>query len=156
MRKYQIQAARDIAASADRVWEILSDYRTEHPRILPGKYFSELTVLEGGVGAGTVIAFKMRLLGATQSYCMEVTEPEPGRVLLETDKRTGVATAFILDPLDPERRTRVTISTELRSRGGPIGALERFLARSALRRVYQEELDLLAGLAQRESQRVLD
>jgi hypothetical protein len=41
--------------------------------------------------------------------------------------------------------------TELRSRGGPLGALERFLARSALRRIYAEELALLAALAERDA-----
>lgn len=148
MRRYQIEATRDINASAERVWAILVDYREGHPAILPRKYFSELEVVEGGVGAGTVIAFQMHLLGTKQSFRMVVTEPEPGRILQETDTSTGVATSFLLDSRGPGQGTRVTFRTELQSRGGPIGVLERFLSTAALRRVYTEELALLAALAE--------
>lgn len=147
MRAYRIEAAREIDAPAERVWGILADYRTEHPKILPPKYFTDLVAVQGGVGTGTVIAFRMRLLGKTQTYRMAVTEPEPGRVLRETDVSTGVSTSFVIDPLEAGARVRVSIVTELQSRSGPLGALERFLARSALRRVYVEELQLLAALA---------
>jgi hypothetical protein len=148
MHTYQVSASREIAAPAGRVWGILADYQKGHPKILPSKYFQDVVVVDGGVGAGTVVAFRMRLLGQTQVYRMAVTEPEPGRVLRETDTSSGVATSFVVDPLEPGRRVRVTIVTELRSRGGPLGALERFLARAALRRVYIEELALLAALVE--------
>lgn len=147
MRAYRVEASREIAAPAERVWGILADYREGHPKILPSRYFQDVVVVEGGIGAGTVVAFRMRLLGQTQVYRMAVTEPEPGRVLRETDTNSGVATTFIVDPLDPGQSVRVTFATELWSRGGPLGALERFLARTALRRVYAEELALLAALA---------
>jgi hypothetical protein len=152
MGRYKVEASRVINASAARVWAILADYQEGHPAILPPKYFRDLEVVEGGVGAGTVITFQMHLLGATSSARMVVSEPEPGRILQETDASTGVTTTFILDPQGGGQGVRVTFRTELRSRGGPFGVLERFLVRGALRRVYAEELSLLAALAEKGAQ----
>ena len=45
-------------APAAKVYEVLSDYQEGHPAILPRKYFIDLTVEEGGRGAGTVFLVK--------------------------------------------------------------------------------------------------
>ncbi len=45
-------AERTIPAPAAAVYALLADYRDGHPRILPPA-FSDLTVLQGGIGAGT-------------------------------------------------------------------------------------------------------
>ncbi len=69
-------------APADRVYAIIADYRNGHPHILP-KQFRNLTVEQGGVGAGTIIRFEVRVFGQTQHFRAVVSEPEPGRVLVE-------------------------------------------------------------------------
>src|SRR5439155_20932831 len=79
--RYQITASRNVAASAARVYDILSDYRNGHPNILPSN-FRNLHVERGGRGAGTVITFEVRAFGQTQSFRHTVEEPEPGRVLI--------------------------------------------------------------------------
>ena len=68
-----------------------------------------------------------------------MTEPEPGRVLVETDLTKGAVTTFTVDSLGG-RRSLVTISTELPVRRGVIGAIERAMARRFLRKVYVAEL----------------
>jgi hypothetical protein len=68
-----------------------------------------------------------------------VTEPEPGRVLVETDLTKGAVTTFTVDSLGG-RRSLVTISTELPVRRGVIGAIARAMARRFLRKVYVAEL----------------
>src|SRR5678810_58918 len=92
-----ISASRTIAAPPQRIYSILADYREGHPSILP-RQFTHLTVERGGVGDGTIIQFTMGLLGRTQRFRGFVSEPEPGRVLVETYETNGVVTSFIVDP----------------------------------------------------------
>jgi hypothetical protein len=101
-----------------------------------------LEVEEGGFGAGTIVNFKMRLLGQTQSFRSLITEPEPGRVLLEDDLSSGVSTRFDVIALE-DGRSQVTISTELKNRG----LVEGYIAKLLLQKIYRQELELLSDLA---------
>jgi len=65
--QHVLSASASLPAPPERVYRLIADYRDCHPRILP-KHFSSLTVEKGGVGAGTVIRFQMRLLAKTQVY----------------------------------------------------------------------------------------
>jgi hypothetical protein len=136
-------ASKTIYAAADKVYEIIADYRTSHPLILPKPYFLSLEVEEGGVGEGTIVNFQMRLLGRTQTFRALITEPEPGRVLVETDLQSGTPTTFHVLPLADETHTKVTISTELRNRG----KVEGWIAKYLLQKIYRQELERLATLA---------
>lgn len=110
--------------------------------------FSDLTVERGGVGEGTIIRFKMRVFGRTQSFRAAVTEPEPGRILVETDlDSNGAVTTFKVNPGAVSGTSEVTITTELPVRSGPLGALERLLTTRFLRPLYVKELALLADCA---------
>jgi hypothetical protein len=145
--KHVISASAIIPARRERVYSLIANYRNGHPRILP-KQFSELVVEEGGVGAGTVIHFQMNLLGKKQTFRAVVTEPEPGRVLVETYFDTnGMATTFIVDPGTAPADSRVTISTELPVRSGFAGFLERKFSTFLLRPIYVRELENLARVA---------
>jgi hypothetical protein len=81
MARLRADSSRVIDARPDAVYDILADYRNTHPRILPGEYFKDLKVEEGGRGAGTVISFRLRSGGVERPYRMAISEPEPGRVL---------------------------------------------------------------------------
>jgi hypothetical protein len=147
MRKsFTVRASARIKAPAEVVYGIIADYRTGHPQILPRQYFDWLEVEQGGHGAGTVIRFQMRVLGQTRVLRAAVTEPEPGRVLVETDTGgDGPVTTFTVEP--EEEGSHVTFRTELTSAGGPLGLLERFVLRRVLRRVYARELEQLGEVA---------
>jgi hypothetical protein len=111
-------------AAPERVYATIANYHTGHPRILP-KEFSGMAVESGGVGAGTVIRFNMRVFGKTQAFRAVVTEPQPGRVLVETYRDSSAAvTTFIVDPSAIPGKSVATISTELRVRAGITGAIE--------------------------------
>jgi hypothetical protein len=141
--KHQIaKATKTISAPAAAIYEIIADYRTNHARILPKPYFLSLNVEKGGFGAGTIVNFEMRIFGQTQSFRSLITEPEPGRSLLEIDLNSGVSTRFDVTPLD-DGATRVTISTESKNRG----LVESYIAKLLLQKIYRQELDLLANLA---------
>ena len=94
MAQHQVSAAALIPAAAQRVYAVIADYANWHPRILPRPHFVSLTVEKGGVGAGTVIKFQMRLMGSLRTFHSVISEPKPDRVLVETDLNTGAATTF--------------------------------------------------------------
>jgi hypothetical protein len=145
-----IAASGVVRADAARVWAILADYREGHPRILPRPPFTGLEVERGGVGAGTIIRYGLRVPGGgTRTARAEVTEPEPGRVLAETDLANGTRTTFTVEPAGAE--CRVTIATTLPGRRGVLGWLEYAFAARFLHGVYQRELRLLAETAEREA-----
>jgi hypothetical protein len=137
-----------IPAPAPELYAILSDYREGHPRILPRPPFATLQVEEGGVGDGTVIRVGMKILGREQVFRAVITEPEPGRVLRETNE-DGYETTFTLDPQDDGHHTRVTITTVAsQARGkGFRGLTEGWFVRRLLTPVYRRELELLATVA---------
>jgi len=137
-------ATKDIQAPAEILYNIIADYRRMHWLILPKRYFLSLEVEQGGFGAGTIVNFAMRILGQTRSFHSLITEPEPGRLLVETDIKSGIATSFHIVPIEKEGQTRVTISTELKGRN----FLEAWIAKLILQKIYRLELDLLAQVGE--------
>lgn len=145
--KHIISASAVIPARRERVYSLISNYNDGHPRILP-KQFSGLVVEQGGVGTGTVIRFHMNLLGRKQAFRAAVTEPEPGRILVETYLDTnGAVTTFTVNPGSAPADSHVTISTELPVRSGFLGKVERAMTTMLLRPIYVKELQNLARVA---------
>jgi hypothetical protein len=141
-----VSASALVPAPPSRVYSIIADYRSGHPKILPPK-FSDMVVEQGGVGAGTVVRFKLRVFGRRQAFRAAITEPEPGRVLVETDlDSNGAVTSFTVEPDTGGQKSRVTIATQLLVRGGLLGRIERFLMTRLLRPLYVQELGKLASL----------
>jgi hypothetical protein len=145
--RHVIRASAVIPARRERIYSLLSNYLDGHSRILP-KQFSGLVVEQGGVGAGTVIRFQMSFLGKKQSLRATISEPEPGRTLVETymDGNDAVTT-FTIDPASAPADCNVTISTELPVRSGFPGRIERTLSTLLLRPIYEKELENLARVA---------
>lgn len=129
----------------EAVYSILTDYRVEHPRILPQQYFKELEIKRGGQGAGTFYRVRTRVMGADTTYHMEVTEPEPGHVLMETDKDAGVVTTFTVSAVDGGRHANLEIASEFTLSGGLRGAMEKRMIPLAAGRMYRAELQQLAA-----------
>jgi polyketide cyclase/dehydrase/lipid transport protein len=142
-----VSASARIDAPPDRVYGIIADYRNGHPQILP-KQFGRLCVDAGGYGAGTVIRFSVVAMGRKTDFRAVVSEPQPGRVLVErNDPPNSSVTTFIVDPGPTGRESDVTISTELPDRSGLLGAIERFVAKRVMNGMYRDELVLLAAVA---------
>lgn len=147
MKPQIARATKIINAPAELIYNIIADFRNQHGHILPKQYFQALEVEEGGFGAGTITRFQMRLLGQTKHFRTLITEPHPGRMLIETDIQSGTPTTFTISPLAEENGIRVEISTELKSGS----AVENFLGKFMLQKVYRAELDLLARLAEKQA-----
>jgi hypothetical protein len=145
--KHIVSATAHIPASPERVYAVIADYRDAHRRILPPE-FTSLTVEQGGTGAGTVIRFQMRMMGRTQTFRAAITEPDPGRVLVETGlDPNGPVTTFRVDPGPAKGQSQVTFVTELPVKGGLRGAIERFIMTRYLVPIYKRELSILAEVA---------
>jgi hypothetical protein len=146
MGTVRAEASAEFEASSTVVYGVLADYHQGHPSILPRRYFTHLHVERGGQGAGTLIRFGMKIGGQVREATAEVSEPEPGRVLVERvlDER-GTETSFTVDPLGTDR-VRVTIRTSWRAAGVP-GLFERLFAPALLRRIYREQLGNLERVA---------
>jgi hypothetical protein len=145
--KHIISASANIPARRERVYSLLANYRDGHARILP-KQFSGLVVEAGGIGSGTVIRFQMTVLGRKQNFHGAVTEPEPGRVLVESYlDPAGTTTTFTVDPGSAPADSKVTISTELPVTSGIQGSIEKMFATLLLRPIFRKELENLARVA---------
>lgn len=149
MPTIRVAADSHIGVPADRAYAIIADYRDGHPHILPKPYFSSLVVERGGIGAGTAIRFQMHMLGMTKQLRAEITEPEPGRVLVETYPDDGTVTTFTVHSEEEGRSCHIIITTDFGVRGGPLGWIQRWLTRTMLRKVYKLELAQLAEFATR-------
>ena len=145
--RHIVSASATIPARCERVYSLIANYKNGHPRILP-KQFTSLVVEQGGVGAGTIIRFQLRVFGKKQTFRAVITEPEPGRVLVETylDANKAVTT-FTVNPGAAPADSHITISTELRVRSGFLGKIEKTLSTLLLRPTYVQELKNLARVA---------
>ena len=137
------EATRTVEAAPELVYALLSDYEKAHPAILPKPYFDEIVLEEGGQGAGTVVRVRLKGMGAETNYSLTVSEPEPGRRLVESDPDSGVRTTFLVESRDGGRHSQVTITVDTRASPGLKGQVERLILPAFSRRVLQKELQLL-------------
>lgn len=145
MERYQISESALIPAPPERVYAILADYHEGHPSILPRPYFTGVQVERGGIGAGTEFVVSMRVMGRNMDFHGAITEPEPGRVMVEHVRENGTVTTFTVMP--EGEQARVTISMDLAGRGGLAGRVERWMTGRMFHRILREELGLLATVA---------
>lgn len=136
---HSISVKRRIAAAPERLYALIADYHVGHPSILP-RQFSNLVVEKGGVGAGTLIRFDMRLLGRTRTCRASITEPRPGRVLVERDLDGRTVTTFRVDPGPTGHESDVTIETQFTAWRGPFGILQGALLKRLITPLYEKEL----------------
>lgn len=144
MARIVVSAEGMVGAPADTVYGYIADMREHHPRFLPPA-FSDFRVESGGVGAGTITRFKVTAGGRIRAYRMKVTEPEPGRVLTESDTGSSLVTTFTVNPRGGA--SLVQISTAWDGAGGIGGVFERMFAPRVMRAIYADELKRLDAYA---------
>ena len=139
-----VAAERHIAAPAAHVYRLIADFNEHHAKFLPPA-FRDLRVERGGVGAGTVITFDL-VNGTSVRHCRsEVSEPEPGRALVEEDRGNGTRTTFRVTPDGAGCLAR--IESQFRVSPGFRGIVERIIAPPVLSRLLAEELARLDDYA---------
>ncbi|HEY7036823.1 MAG TPA: SRPBCC family protein [Thermomicrobiales bacterium] len=140
MAEMRAAAERTIGAPADKIYGVLADYRQHHPNILPPAFF-DYAVEQGGTGTGTVVGFNVKTAGRNRHFRVQVAEPEPGRVLTETDTESTLVTRFTVDP--DAAGSRVRIETTWQGAGGFGGLMERLFAPRMMQKLFADELDRL-------------
>ena len=150
MAEITVEREQVINAPASTVYACIADFREHHPHFLPPA-FSNYRVEEGGVGAGTVISYKLKAGGRTRAVRSLVAEPEPGRVLTESDTLSSIVTSFTVTPQGD--RALVHISSRWTGAGGIGGFFERTFAPPVLRRIYEDELARLDDYARAQATR---
>ena len=144
MGTIQVSEERQIDAPPATVYGYIADHREHHPHFLPPA-FSDFEVESGGVGAGTITRFKVTAGGRSREYRMEVAEPEPGRVMTESDTNSSLVTTWTVTPENGVSRVR--ISTTWDGAGGVGGFFERLFAPRVMRSIYADELERLNNYA---------
>ena len=145
MAPITVSAERAIDAPATTVYGFIADMREHHPRFLPPA-FSDFQVESGGVGAGTIIRFTVTAGGRSRQYRTVVTEPEPGRVMIESDTTSSTVTTTTVTPRD-DNTCLVRFSTTWDGAGGVGGIFERIFAPRVMRGIYADELERLNAYA---------
>ena len=146
MPEYKFSVSELINSPSNLVYNIIADYKDGHPKILPKPPFVSLEVKEGGFGAGTVMLVRMKVMGRLQSYTSVVSEPEPGRLLIETND-TGYITTFSVEPKENNKKSLVAFTTEIPRGSALMKKLEFHLTKLFLIPVYKKELKLLAEVS---------
>jgi Polyketide cyclase / dehydrase and lipid transport len=142
--KLVVSAEGTIDAPANVVYGYIADMRDHHPRFMPPA-FSEFQVESGGTGAGTITRFKLTAGGRTREFRMTMAEPEPGRVLTESDSGSSLVTTYTVSAQGSTSLVR--ISSAWNGAGGIGGVFERLFAPRMMRRLYADELGRLDAYA---------
>jgi hypothetical protein len=143
-----VTAERTVGAPADVVYRYIADMREHHPHILPPA-FSGFEVESGGVGAGTITRFTFTAGGRTRAMRTQIAEPEPGRVLTESDTNSSSVTTFTVTPHDSASQVR--ISCTWNGAGGIGGFFERMFAPRVMRGILADELQRLDAYAREQA-----
>jgi Polyketide cyclase / dehydrase and lipid transport len=149
MARIVVSAEGMVGAPADTVYRYVADMREHHPRFLPPA-FSDFRVESGGVGAGTITRFTVRAGGRTREYRMRVAEPEPGRVLTESDTASSLVTTTTVSSRGGASLVRIATSWDGAGRIG--GLFERLFAPRVMRAIYTDELNRLDAYAREHCQ----
>jgi uncharacterized protein YndB with AHSA1/START domain len=137
-------AERTIDAPAEEVYRYLTDMHL-HAKFLPTPFY-ECEVVEGGVGAGSVIQITIDFAGGAKVIRMQATEPEPGRTLVLTDTNgSGLVTTYIVTPQGQQSLVSVTATFDGES--GIAGFVERIVAPRRLHGIYTKQLDAFGAHA---------
>ncbi len=133
-----------INARPKDVHAVIADYHVGHKAILPQPWFEEMVVEEGGQGEGTIVRLRVNVWRQVRHYRQIVSEPEPGRILVEKDMHSDQLTRFIFEPLNEGEQTRITIASQFPIEPGIMGLMQRLTQAPIARRMYRRELNNLA------------
>jgi hypothetical protein len=144
MTEARAEVQATIQARPDAVYQVIADYRTHHPNIMPPSLFSRIEVESGGIGTGTTFHITLHLAGTKKRMHMRVAEPDPGHVLTETNVDTGVVTAFEVTPAAADGATLTRISSNWETAPGVRGAVDRLTTPPLMRWIFRKQLRQLA------------
>ncbi len=137
----QVSASSTVLVNVapDAVLAAVADYNEVRPKILSSQY-SDYEVLQGGVGAGTVVKWKLQ---ATKSRVREVQAAVDvaGKTVIEKDANSTMVTNWTVAPAGTG--STVTTKTTWTGAGGVKGFFEKTFAPLGLKKIQAEVLENL-------------
>jgi hypothetical protein len=137
MAQVKATTQRSIGASADQVKQALADYTGVRPKLLT-EHFSEYEVREGGVGAATVVHWKLAATSKRVRDCLVAVTEKDGQ-LVESDEHSSMITTWTVRA-DDDAHSTVSVETTWNGAGGVGGFFERTFAPGGLARIYDAML----------------
>ena len=144
MRRDHYEMVALIQARPEDVYAVLADYRHEHAHIVPRKYVRNLEVEAGGVGEGTIIRYRARAFGIERPSRAIISEPEPGRMLIEQETTSTLRTIFTVTPAQHGQQTHVQIASHWQPSRNPFKAIEQLFYPLIMRDMFAQSLQLIA------------
>ena len=143
MAHIHVQAEQTVNASPEEVYAFLKDY-TKRPQILTENYLN-YKVEEGGIGAGTVVTYRLHAANRERGYRIQVSDPGTGKTLQESDAGSSLVTTWTMTPEAGSQKTRVQVTSDWEGGKGVGGFFEKTFAPLGLKRIYTEILGKLAA-----------
>ncbi|MFF0818029.1 SRPBCC family protein [Rhodococcus sp. NPDC003318] len=140
MGQVSASSSVEVAAAPEAALAAVADYQTVRPRILTEQY-SDYAVLEGGQGAGTIVAWSLK---ATEKRTRNVKAAitVAGNTVTETDANSSMVTTWTVTPNGAG--STVTTTTTWKGAGGIGGFFEKTFAPLGLKKI---QAGVLANLA---------
>ena len=143
MAHIHVQAEQVVNAQLVEVYAFLKDY-TKRPQILTENYLN-YKVEEGGIGAGTVVTYRLHAARRERGYRIQVSDPGTGKTLQESDTSSSLVTIWTMTPEADGQKTRVQLTSDWEGGKGVGGFFEKTFAPLGLKRIYTEILGKLAA-----------
>lgn len=143
MTRIQATTRRRLPGSPEQAYAALADYRGIRPTLLPPE-FSRYEVQAGGSGAETTVGWTLQATPKRSRTCLfTVTEPDPGRRLVETDTNSSMVVTWMVRGTAEGAEVEVTAGWQ--GAGGIGGIFERIFAPKGLNRIHDQVLAALAA-----------
>ncbi|MGH3318584.1 MAG: SRPBCC family protein [Streptosporangiaceae bacterium] len=147
MAQVRMVTVRRVPAPPDDVYRLVADYQRRRDYLTDN--FTDYAVEEGGQGAGTRMRYRLHAGRRVRDCRMSVSEPDPGRVIVEEDANSSLRTRWAVTAQGGRSSVEVEVTWD--GAGGVAGFFESMFAPLGLRRIYDQVLDRLARVAARSS-----
>ena len=145
MGEVRAVTGREVHASAQAVFAALADYAAVRPKLLP-EQFSGYGVRVGGMGAGTVVGWRLQATKKrARDVVVSVSEPAP-LTLVEWDANSSMVTTWSVEGHGDH--AHVSVESVWSGASGVGGFFERAFAPRGLNRINDRVLANLAALVE--------
>ncbi len=145
MAHIQVKSEREVNASPESIYAVLSDYKKQRPQILTPNFLN-YHVEAGGQGKGTVVRYRLHAANREREYRLNVDEPVKGKIITERDTNSSLVNTWTISPLNGGTRSQVSVISEWEGGKGVKGFFERTFAPLGLKSIYGKILQMLSLL----------
>ncbi len=139
MAQVTASSSTSVDTAAEVVLGAIGDYTTVRPKILT-EHYSNYRVVEGGIGSGTVVGWKLQATKSRSRDCVMAVEQTESEIV-ERDENSSMITTWRVSPAGSG--SEVTLTTSWQGAGGIGGFFEKTFAPLGLKRI---QAGMLANL----------